>query len=131
MPDCHHQISGDLRVKVAARTIKFTLSVVAGSETQGLKDPEAKRKAIGAGFIEVFNDFAKGFDRKPKFLVQVCNLIASSSHICCMRLQHARCACVLRMCSDCYLKQCCSIEFFCIPSLAQYQLPEDQPLWGS
>ena len=38
---------------------------------QGLKDPEAKRKAIGAGFIEVFNDFAKGFDRKPRFLVQV------------------------------------------------------------
>ena len=33
---------------------------------QGLKDPEAKRKAIGAGFIEVFNDFAKGFDRKPR-----------------------------------------------------------------
>lgn len=38
---------------------------------QGLKDPEAKRKCIGAGFIEVFNDFAKGFDRKPRFLVQV------------------------------------------------------------
>lgn len=38
---------------------------------QGLKDPEAKRKAIGAGFIEVFNDFAKGFERKPRFLVQV------------------------------------------------------------
>ncbi|CAL5221810.1 g4066 [Coccomyxa viridis] len=37
---------------------------------KGLKDPEAKRKAIGAGFIEVFNDFAKGFERKPRFLVQ-------------------------------------------------------------
>ena len=40
---------------------------------QGLKDPEAKRKAIGAGFIEVFNDFAAHFDRKPKYLVQVRN----------------------------------------------------------
>lgn len=44
---------------------------------QGLKDPEAKRKAIGAGFIEVFNDFAKGFERKPRFLVQVCTSSAS------------------------------------------------------
>ena len=41
---------------------------------QGLKDPEAKRKAIGAGFIEVFNDFAKGFDKKPRFLVQACSV---------------------------------------------------------
>ena len=41
---------------------------------QGLKDPEAKRKAIGAGFIEVFNDFAAHFDKKPKYLVQVCDV---------------------------------------------------------
>lgn len=38
-------------------------------------DPEAKRKAIGAGFIRVFDDFAKGLEKKhgikPRFLVQV------------------------------------------------------------
>ena len=47
---------------------------------QGLKDPEAKRKAIGAGFIEVFNDFAKDFERKPRFLVQVCTLPSYVTH---------------------------------------------------
>ena len=38
-------------------------------------DPEAKRKKIGAGFIRVFDDFAKGLEQKhgvkPRFLVQV------------------------------------------------------------
>lgn len=69
------------------------------SETQGLKDPEAKRKAIGAGFIEVFNDFAKGFDRKPKFLVQVCNLTASSSvyHLLHEILTCTSCMCLVRV----------------------------------
>ncbi len=43
-----------------------------------MKDPEAKRKAIGAGFIEVFDDFAKGFDRKPRFLVQACSVCPMS-----------------------------------------------------
>ena len=42
---------------------------------RGLSDPEAKRKAIGAGFIEVFSDFAHRLeaqlDHKPRFLVQV------------------------------------------------------------
>lgn len=42
---------------------------------QGVVDPEAKRKAIGAGFIRVFDDFAKGLEKKhgikPRFLVQV------------------------------------------------------------
>ena len=42
---------------------------------QGKKDPEAKRKAIGSGFIDVFRDFAKTLKEKhgikPKYLVQV------------------------------------------------------------
>lgn len=42
---------------------------------QGVVDPEAKRKAIGAGFIRVFDDFARGLEQKhgikPRFLVQV------------------------------------------------------------
>ncbi len=42
---------------------------------QGKTDPEEKRKAIGAGFIEVFRDFAITLKSKhgikPKFLVQV------------------------------------------------------------
>ena len=58
-PDLHH--------KSRCTTVLVVL--------QGLKDPEAKRKAIGAGFIEVFNDFAKGFDRKPRFLVQACSVL--------------------------------------------------------
>ena len=41
---------------------------------QGLKDPEAKRKAIGAGFIRVFQEYADGFQADhgftPKYLVQ-------------------------------------------------------------
>ena len=43
---------------------------------QGVSDPEKKRKIIGAGFIEVFNDYAKSLEGKlgslPHFLVQVC-----------------------------------------------------------
>ena len=43
---------------------------------QGVSDPEKKRKIIGAGFIEVFNDYAKTLEGKlgslPRFLVQVC-----------------------------------------------------------
>ena len=42
---------------------------------QGKKDPEVKRKTIGAGFIEVFRDFAITLKTKhgirPKYLVQV------------------------------------------------------------
>jgi hypothetical protein len=42
---------------------------------QGLKDPEQKRKAIGAGFIHVFQQFADDFEKQhgtcPKYLVQV------------------------------------------------------------
>ena len=42
---------------------------------QGVVDPEAKRKKIGAGFIRVFDDFAKGLEQKhgvkPRFVVQV------------------------------------------------------------
>lgn len=41
----------------------------------GVSDPEAKRKAIGAEFIEVFKAYAteleKKLGKKPKFLVQV------------------------------------------------------------
>ena len=41
---------------------------------QGLKDPEAKRKAIGAGFIQVFQEYADSFQADhgftPKYLVQ-------------------------------------------------------------
>ncbi|KAK9831472.1 hypothetical protein WJX81_008476 [Elliptochloris bilobata] len=41
---------------------------------KGLKDPEAKRKAIGAEFIRVFQEFADDFKRQhgitPKYLVQ-------------------------------------------------------------
>ncbi len=40
----------------------------------GLSDPEAKRKAIGAEFIEVFKNFRddleKRIGKRPKFLVQ-------------------------------------------------------------
>ena len=62
---------------------------------QGLKDPEAKRKAIGAGFIEVFNDYAKGFDRKPRFLVQVCThsvFLSQSSFASCHTCKTAMCS---------------------------------------
>lgn len=42
---------------------------------QGVSDPEQKRKIIGAGFIEVFNDYAKSLEAAlgtlPRFLVQV------------------------------------------------------------
>ena len=42
---------------------------------QGVVDPEAKRKKIGAGFIRVFDEFARGLEQKhgvkPRFLVQV------------------------------------------------------------
>lgn len=45
------------------------------SDLQGLKDPEAKRKAIGSGFINVFREFAKTLQSShgvhPRFLVQV------------------------------------------------------------
>ena len=41
---------------------------------QGLKDPEAKRKAIGAGFIQVFQEYADSFEADhgfvPRYLVQ-------------------------------------------------------------
>lgn len=46
---------------------------------KGLSDPEEKRKAIGAEFIEVFKNFRDEMERAtgktPKFLVQasVCN----------------------------------------------------------
>jgi GMP synthase (glutamine-hydrolysing) len=43
---------------------------------KGLSDPEAKRKAIGGAFIDVFKAYAvkleKELGTKPKFLVQVC-----------------------------------------------------------
>ncbi len=42
---------------------------------QGLKDPEEKRKAIGAEFINVFQSFADKFEKEhgitPRYLVQV------------------------------------------------------------
>ncbi|KAK9867184.1 hypothetical protein WJX84_003300 [Apatococcus fuscideae] len=41
---------------------------------KGIADPEAKRKKIGASFIDVFNNFANGLEKKggikPTFLVQ-------------------------------------------------------------
>ena len=41
-----------------------------------MKDPEAKRKIIGAGFIEVFDEYAARLQKElgslPRFLVQVC-----------------------------------------------------------
>lgn len=44
------------------------------SRLKGLTDPEAKRKAIGAGFIDVFGEFASKLEselgHKPRFLVQ-------------------------------------------------------------
>ena len=44
------------------------------SKLAGVTDPEKKRKAIGAEFIYVFEDYAKGLEkqlgRQPKFLVQ-------------------------------------------------------------
>jgi GMP synthase PP-ATPase subunit len=43
---------------------------------QGVTDPEAKRKAIGAEFIDCFKDFRDEFKAKhgvsPRYLVQVC-----------------------------------------------------------
>ena len=48
---------------------------------QGLKDLESKRKAIGSGFIDVFREFAEKLKSsvgvQPRFLVQVCQQIAS------------------------------------------------------
>ncbi len=67
---------------------------------QGLKDPEAKRKAIGAGFIEVFNDFAKGFERKPRFLVQV--LTPPLPHMT-IALSHSTVAMMLDVCAALHL----------------------------
>ena len=53
-------------------------SAHAGPAVQGLKDPEAKRKAIGSGFIDVFTEFASSLQKaggtKPRFLVQVRSL---------------------------------------------------------
>jgi hypothetical protein len=65
---------------------------------QGVVDPEAKRKAIGAGFIRVFDDFARRLEQqhsvKPRFLVQVkylsplrlsrhcCSFVMALWHIC-------------------------------------------------
>lgn len=50
---------------------------------QGKKDPEAKRKTIGSGFIDVFRDFAKTLQEKhgikPKYLVQVWQTLVSMS----------------------------------------------------
>lgn len=44
------------------------------SRLKGLKDPEAKRKAIGSGFIDVFGEFAAKLQKSrgvnPRFLVQ-------------------------------------------------------------
>lgn len=44
------------------------------SRLRGVSDPETKRKAIGAEFIDVFSDFAteleKTLGQKPRFLVQ-------------------------------------------------------------
>ncbi|KAK9813501.1 hypothetical protein WJX73_002822 [Symbiochloris irregularis] len=41
---------------------------------KGVKDPEAKRKAIGSGFIDVFREYAEELQRtigvQPRFLVQ-------------------------------------------------------------
>ena len=49
---------------------------------QGVSDPEKKRKIIGAGFIEVFNDYAKTLEGSlgslPRFLVQVQPLYGAS-----------------------------------------------------
>ena len=58
------------------------------AELKGLTDPEAKRKAIGRHFIEVFSDYAAGLEgqlgHKPRFLVQVrglpCAVAASMLH---------------------------------------------------
>jgi len=40
------------------------------SRLKGVKDPEEKRKIIGRTFIEVFERFAEGLEKKPKFLAQ-------------------------------------------------------------
>lgn len=45
------------------------------AKLKGVTDPEAKRKIIGAEFIEVFKNFAADMEQrlghKPEFLVQV------------------------------------------------------------
>lgn len=44
-------------------------------QLKGLSDPEAKRKAIGGAFIDVFKAYAEKLEKelgtKPRFLVQV------------------------------------------------------------
>ena len=41
-----------------------SMPVRAGALLQGVKDPEAKRKAIGAEFIRVFQEFADIFKKE-------------------------------------------------------------------
>ena len=52
--------------------------------TQGVKDPEAKRKIIGSGFIDVFNEYAARLQEKlgtlPRFLVQARSVAALCTH---------------------------------------------------
>mmetsp|Transcript_1488 Transcript_1488/g.4409 ORF Transcript_1488/g.4409 Transcript_1488/m.4409 type:complete len:569 (-) Transcript_1488:628-2334(-) len=78
--------NGLLRYKEAERVMqtfkdKLHLPVTFVDDTEtmmatlkGVVDPEQKRKAIGAGFIRVFDDFAKKLEQqhgaKPRFLVQ-------------------------------------------------------------
>lgn len=40
------------------------MNIKAGVVVQGLKDPEAKRKAIGGEFIRVFQEFADNFKKE-------------------------------------------------------------------
>uniref|UniRef100_A0A061S0U0 GMP synthase [glutamine-hydrolyzing] n=1 Tax=Tetraselmis sp. GSL018 TaxID=582737 RepID=A0A061S0U0_9CHLO len=78
--------NGLLRFKESERVMKtfkehlhLPVTVIDDSERmlsrlKGLTDPEAKRKAIGAGFIEVFREFRAKMEREighvPRFLVQ-------------------------------------------------------------
>lgn len=82
----HHSRCGSLQTSIQPKLVSLAVTVLltptgfAGVKQppgalQGKKDPEVKRKTIGAGFIEVFRDFAITLKTKhgirPKYLVQV------------------------------------------------------------
>ena len=73
-PNVALQYKSLLRIVCASGSSHGSAKLTGHLALQGVSDPEKKRKAIGAAFIDVFNNFAKGLEEKggikPSFLVQ-------------------------------------------------------------
>ena len=74
--ELHADMHTLLKLSMIQRTL-FDSNFIVLTEflgAQGVSDPEKKRKVIGAAFIDVFNNFARGLEEKggvkPTFLVQ-------------------------------------------------------------